>query len=342
MYEMKDIHSYDELSIIYYHVFGGVTIRRDMVRILDLLYLIHSATANLRTLQFAVTHALVPSVFISRILATDFKTVIIPVSLSHTHKYHCTTAHTKTSLHCRIFSSQQNSLDSSIICQLPTPEPSTQFSAATASSSHLSSQSSTLDCQNQSYFTTGGLPPISASWRQAPWYSTSNFIFQLNTCSYTRYVTSSMTRGWVCCLQLLLALASAVILRSESRGPHDHILLSQIRDSPNLEGQVSVFTSLRNWVPLSSRLAGYGGGIRSSFCTDRIGNTVFNSTPIIVCLPIRCLETGSYIVACIFFFARNCLTRRCLAMNYYSFQASCHNMQVVLERISDHVRGKVP
>jgi hypothetical protein len=51
----------------------------------------------------------------------------------------------------------------------------------------------------------------------------------------------SQTRGRVCRLQLLLALASAVILGSESRGTHDHILLSQIRDSPNLEGQVPVF-----------------------------------------------------------------------------------------------------
>jgi hypothetical protein len=49
-------------------------------------------------------------------------------------------------------------------------------------------------------------------------------------------------RGWVCSLQLLLALASAVILSSESRGTQGHILLSQIRDSPNLEGQVPVFT----------------------------------------------------------------------------------------------------
>jgi hypothetical protein len=49
-------------------------------------------------------------------------------------------------------------------------------------------------------------------------------------------------------LQLLLVLASAVILGSESRGTRDHILLSQIRDSPNLEGQVSVFISPRNRV----------------------------------------------------------------------------------------------
>jgi hypothetical protein len=54
-------------------------------------------------------------------------------------------------------------------------------------------------------------------------------------------------RGWVCRLQLLLALASAVILGLESRGIHD-ILLPQIRDSPNLEGQVPVFISPRNRV----------------------------------------------------------------------------------------------
>jgi hypothetical protein len=68
-------------------------------------------------------------------------------------------------------------------------------------------------------------------------------------------------RGWVCRLQLLLALASAVIPRSESRGTHDHILLSQIRDSPNLEGQVPYLyppgtgwpgCNPRNWVPFSS------------------------------------------------------------------------------------------
>jgi hypothetical protein len=67
--------------------------------------------------------------------------------------------------------------------------------------------------------------------------------FQLNACGYSPYVTSSVTRGWVCHLQLLLALASAVILRSDSRGTHNHILLSQIRDYRNLEGHVPVFIS---------------------------------------------------------------------------------------------------
>jgi hypothetical protein len=104
--------------------------------------------------------------------------------------------------------------------------------------------------------------------------TTSNFIFQMNTCGHSLHVTSSLTRGWVCSLQLLLVLASSVILRSESRGTHDHVLLFQFRDSPNLQGQVPVFISPRNTVArLSSQALGslfftsydsqvYGGGIR--------------------------------------------------------------------------------
>jgi hypothetical protein len=79
--------------------------------------------------------------------------------------------------------------------------------------------------------------------------TTTIFIFQLNTCDYSPYVTPALTRGYVCRLQLLLVLASAVILGSESRGTRDYILLSQIRDSPYLESQqVPVFISPRNRV----------------------------------------------------------------------------------------------
>jgi hypothetical protein len=70
---------------------------------------------------------------------------------------------------------------------------------------------------------------------------TSNFFFSLNTCFHGPYITSSLTRGWVCSLQFLLTLASAVNLRSKSRGTHDHILLSQIRDSPNLEAGPRIY-----------------------------------------------------------------------------------------------------
>jgi hypothetical protein len=62
--------------------------------------------------------------------------------------------------------------------------------------------------------------------------TTGNFIVQLNTCGHSSYVASRLTRGWVCRLQLLLALASAIILGSESRETHEHVLLSQIRDFP--------------------------------------------------------------------------------------------------------------
>jgi hypothetical protein len=81
---------------------------------------------------------------------------------------------------------------------------------------------------------------------------------QLNTCGYNPYVTSSLTRGWVCRLRLLLVLARAVILRSESRGTYDYILLSLISDSPNLEHQVPVSIFPRNMVArLYSQALGY-------------------------------------------------------------------------------------
>jgi hypothetical protein len=78
---------------------------------------------------------------------------------------------------------------------------------------------------------------------------------------------------------MLLALAIAVIHTSESRRTHDHILLSQIRDFPNLEGQVPVFISTRNRMAqlnlqalgslfiASYNSQGYGGGIRTSLHT---------------------------------------------------------------------------
>jgi hypothetical protein len=75
-------------------------------------------------------------------------------------------------------------------------------------------------------------------------------------------------RGRVCRLQLLLVLASEVILGSESSRSHDHNLPSQIRDFPNLETQVLVFISPRNRVAqlypqARATLFTYGGGIRN-------------------------------------------------------------------------------
>jgi hypothetical protein len=58
----------------------------------------------------------------------------------------------------------------------------------------------------------------------------------------------SLTRRHVCGLQLLLRLVSAFILESEYRGTQDHILLPQIRNPPNLEDQIPIFTSPKNKV----------------------------------------------------------------------------------------------
>jgi hypothetical protein len=82
----------------------------------------------------------------------------------------------------------------------------------------------------------------------SPLRPTTSAFFQVNICGYSPYVTSSLTRGCVCLSQLLLGIASKVIIGSESRATHNHILFSQIGDSLNLEGQVPVFISSRNRV----------------------------------------------------------------------------------------------
>jgi hypothetical protein len=73
-----------------------------------------------------------------------------------------------------------------------------------------------------------------------------------------------------------MGLSSAVILGSESHRAYYYILLSQIWDSPNLEGQVPTFTSPRNRGALvippgtgfhfiaSYGSQDYGGDIRSA------------------------------------------------------------------------------
>jgi hypothetical protein len=75
----------------------------------------------------------------------------------------------------------------------------------------------------------------------SPFRLTARFFLPLKICRHRPYVTSSLTRGWVCRLQVLLGLASWFILRSESHRTHDYILLSQIRDSPKTGAQVPVF-----------------------------------------------------------------------------------------------------
>jgi hypothetical protein len=117
----------------------------------------------------------------------------------------------------------------------------------------------------------------SLSWCQATIRAHDQFFFlleiflrQLRVCYF---MAPSLTRGRVCNLLLLLGLASAVSLGSESRGTQDHILLSHFFRNPNLEGQVLVFIPPKEQgvpvlppehgslsaAPYDSQ--GYGGGI---------------------------------------------------------------------------------
>jgi hypothetical protein len=70
-------------------------------------------------------------------------------------------------------------------------------------------------------------------------------------------------------------LASAVILGLNSRWTRDHILLSQIRDAPNLKDQVPVFLSPRNRVA-QFYTPGTGFSFRRLLRLAGLGNRVEN------------------------------------------------------------------
>jgi hypothetical protein len=126
----------------------------------------------------------------------------------------------------------------------------------------------------------------------SPLSLTTSYFFQLNPWGHSPYVTSFLTRGWACRLQLLLVLASAVILGSESRSTHDHILLSQIRVPRNLEGQVPVFTfSWKRVAQLYSQAL--GSLLLRSYSLQRKSY-----------LPCRCIEIGDFSGSVILAFKR--------------------------------------
>jgi hypothetical protein len=73
--------------------------------------------------------------------------------------------------------------------------------------------------QCQSYFTTGGLPPISSSWRQTPSDSRPDFFFQLNACSYKSLcnILSDESMG----LSFTIAAGPRQRIHSQVRFPQD-------------------------------------------------------------------------------------------------------------------------
>jgi hypothetical protein len=113
-------------------------------------------------------------------------------------------------------------------------------------------------------------------------------------------VAFSLTRGRICSLQLLLVLANAVILGSESLGTRDHVLPSQIRDFPfrrllRLAGLREVFEppphgwTDREWIkcPFSTQCAPQTEHTLERFvCCNLLVRCHGNA-----CLPNRCPAT---------------------------------------------------
>jgi hypothetical protein len=68
------------------------------------------------------------------------------------------------------------------------------------------------------------------SWHRAPLGPMARYLFLFDSYGLVFCGAPSLTRGRVCLLYMLLALASTVFLRSESLGTRDHILLPQVWD----------------------------------------------------------------------------------------------------------------
>jgi hypothetical protein len=151
--------------------------------------------------------------------------------------------------------------------------------------------------------------------------------------------------GWVCRLKLLLVFSSAVILGSESFGTHDHILLSQIRDSPILEGQVPVFISPRSRWP--SYTHGHWFLCSSPPTTRRAGVEVFEPasdfswrgpTETTVSIVIPTIPLFLLILCRGNVFTESMPSNERLFWFLYSgIQASCHNMHFFLPVTGLHV-----
>jgi hypothetical protein len=115
--------------------------------------------------------------------------------------------------------------------------------------------------RTQSHFTTGGLPPISSSWRQTPCNPRPVFFFNwtlpvIVLCN----ILSDERTG----LSFTIAAGPRHCSHSRVRVPRDSWPYFTVSDSrpPNLVGQVPAFVSPRNihyssyisrhWVPFSS------------------------------------------------------------------------------------------
>jgi hypothetical protein len=108
-------------------------------------------------------------------------------------------------------------------------------------------EDSPIQSRSESYITTDW-QPVSLFWCQHPSGAHDRNVITVRHLRVCWCEAPSLTREGVCRLQLLLVFASAIIFASDSSGTHDHILLTQIRDPPNVDGQVPVFISSKSRV----------------------------------------------------------------------------------------------
>jgi hypothetical protein len=105
----------------------------------------------------------------------------------------------------------------------------------------LSAQS---QCQNQSYITTE-VQSASLYWCQAAIWGPRSYFTTSDSCGFIDVGCSLWGEDVSIVYNNCWPSPTQSFSGSESRGTHDHILLSQIRDSTDMEGKIPVFISPR-------------------------------------------------------------------------------------------------
>jgi hypothetical protein len=175
----------------------------------------YSAIALLHTCQFTVPHALRFSFFTGRILATDLS------------QSHCNfKSHMKISCHSLIF------FLPFLLSHLLLPSPELDpilFRLLFCIPCFLLLRCRVRDRARVKVTLRLAICRQSIRLGDEPLETNGhNFFSQLNTCVDSLYITSSLTRGRVCRLYMLLALTSVISLGSEYLGSPVCVLLSQI------------------------------------------------------------------------------------------------------------------
>jgi hypothetical protein len=137
----------------------------------------------------------------------------------------------------------------------------------------------TLNCtvsQSQKLLYYWLFAPISSSWSKASWDSRPEIFFQLNSCGISPYVTSSLTRWWVCLLWICLAFRQVyfshiyhVIENSSVCTTHKSFVSTRFAEKTMPILRISYYNvSLVNWTVVSLTTAKFMSGFVLSYTTN--------------------------------------------------------------------------